>query len=478
MNMSYPTPFIAVPNVINLLISIGYTFLHVSIAMLLPISVRIFFFLQSRRSCNKTVWKLIVVDESNNSPPIDVEADRYGCSNNSFNLLNRCTMKHSQFYVPRPLIKNSNDVIFGLNYDTEKFAISRLGDKTWTRIERSLEFCEEHKEYFEAVESILKSAFLRPSKTSRYRNLPTARPRATSVEVVRWWPVAPQASLVVKRWSANVPLISPQSSLKAHLTPRTKDLPAILTPRTASRQPAVRSEKWFTKKNIHAKPLHESIKPDLLQWMCCTSAIKQFLTMSTSLTPIRDICTSEDTLEVRAKITRKWYSRHLKTDALMLMDIILLDENIYTSPDIKEIASFIKGEPLTKEVQLIRKENEIFDVKAETMTIEEVKHQRSTAKRNFSNDISTKECIVDSSKKVNIKRQCIDNDLEMKKRPRTKCFIDDSQSSAFSIHHLLQAGKQYGKQYHDIYMNSKFSRLSGLRARSIVFAQRHGELFK
>ncbi|KAK9097112.1 hypothetical protein Sjap_022609 [Stephania japonica] len=473
--------------------------------------------------------------------------------------------------------------------------------------------------------------------------------------------------------------------------------------------------------------------------------------MSTSLTPIRDICTTEDTLEVRAKITRKWYSRHLKTDALMSMDIILLDENedhihatipiylvddfehlteskvynisnfkveriymhkvvsheykirftgdtsvqennnnvqisnhkfeiasfeeltkrkdnfvqssdvlgrlvgigalvdqevqakqrkvkkivlriqisrnkelnatfwgqnaietsskfinykssdslvivitsnnvktyrgelslsstnatkIYTSPDIKEIASFVKGEPLTKEVQLIRKENEIFDVKAETMTVKEVKHQRSTAKeyyvickvkitsinssgswhyqtchshyvklekdgskyycskckgfvttphrrfkvhvraednsgsttltlfdsivktiigdddgqrildglsstyeknvipielsqivgrsftfklkltdynlihgnenftvsticdeeneetfhhneRNFSNDISNKECIVDSSKKVNIKRQCIDNDLEMKKRPRTKCFIDD-----------------------------------------------------
>ncbi|KAK9085202.1 hypothetical protein Sjap_025613 [Stephania japonica] len=49
--------------------------------------------------------------------------------------------------------------------------------------------------------------------------------------------------------------------------------------------------------------------------------------MSTSLTPIRGICTTEDTLEVRAKITRKWYSRHLKTDALMSMDIILLDEN-------------------------------------------------------------------------------------------------------------------------------------------------------
>ncbi|KAK9137527.1 hypothetical protein Sjap_008121 [Stephania japonica] len=30
--------------------------------------------------------------------------------------------------------------------------------------ERSLEFCEKHKEYFEAVESILKPAFLRPSK--------------------------------------------------------------------------------------------------------------------------------------------------------------------------------------------------------------------------------------------------------------------------------------------------------------------------
>ncbi|KAK9122845.1 hypothetical protein Sjap_012447 [Stephania japonica] len=49
--------------------------------------------------------------------------------------------------------------------------------------------------------------------------------------------------------------------------------------------------------------------------------------MSTSLTPIRGICTTKDTLEVRAKITRKWYSRHLKTDALMSMDIILLDEN-------------------------------------------------------------------------------------------------------------------------------------------------------
>ncbi|KAK9144582.1 hypothetical protein Sjap_004485 [Stephania japonica] len=53
---------------------------------------------------------------------------------------------------------------------------------------------------------------------------------------------------------------------------------------------------------------------------------------------------------------------------------------IYTNPDIKEIASFIKGEPLTKEVQLIRKENEIFDIKAETMTVEEVKRQRSKAK--------------------------------------------------------------------------------------------------
>ncbi|KAK9124438.1 hypothetical protein Sjap_014040 [Stephania japonica] len=126
--------------------------------------------------------------------------------------------------------------------------------------------------------------------------------------------------------------------------------------------------------------------------------VHKFLTMSTSLTPIRDICTTEDTLEVRAKITKKWYSRHLKTVALI--------------------------EPQTKEVQLIRKENEIFDVKAETMTVKEVKHQRSTAKRNFSNDISTKECIVDSSKKVNIKRQCIDNDLEMKKRQRTKCFIE------------------------------------------------------
>ncbi|KAK9138178.1 hypothetical protein Sjap_008772 [Stephania japonica] len=49
--------------------------------------------------------------------------------------------------------------------------------------------------------------------------------------------------------------------------------------------------------------------------------------MPTSLTPIRDICTTTNTLEVRAKITRKWYSRHLKTDALMSMDIILLDEN-------------------------------------------------------------------------------------------------------------------------------------------------------
>ncbi|KAK9103060.1 hypothetical protein Sjap_020314 [Stephania japonica] len=107
---------------------------------------------------------------------------------------------------------------------------------------------------------------------------------------------------------------------------------------------------------------------------------KPFLTMSTSLTQIRDICITEDTLEVTAKITRKWYSRHLKTDALMSMDIILLDENIYPSSEIKEIASFIKGEPLTKEVQLIRKENEIFDVKAETMTVEEVKRQRSTAK--------------------------------------------------------------------------------------------------
>ncbi|KAK9137942.1 hypothetical protein Sjap_008536 [Stephania japonica] len=193
--------------------------------------------------------------------------------------------------------------------------------------------------------------------------------------------------------------------------------------------------------------------------------------MSTSLTPIRDICTTEDTLEVRAKITRKWYSRHLKTDALMSMDIILLDENddhihatipIYLVDDFEhlteskvynisnfkveriymhkvvsheykirftgdtsvqennnnvqisnhkfEIASFEEltkrkrqftqsSEPMTKEVQLIWKENEIFDVKAETMTVEEVKRQRSMAKRKFSNDISTKECIVDSSKK-------------------------------------------------------------------------------
>ncbi|KAK9145084.1 hypothetical protein Sjap_004987 [Stephania japonica] len=40
----------------------------------------------------------------------------------------------------------------------------------------------------------------------------------------------------------------------------------------------------------------------------------------------------------------------------------------------------ISREPMTKEVQLIRKENEIFDVKAETMIVEEVKRQRSMAK--------------------------------------------------------------------------------------------------
>ncbi|KAK9099798.1 hypothetical protein Scep_023228 [Stephania cephalantha] len=50
---------------------------------------------------------------------------------------------------------------------------------------------------------------------------------------------------------------------------------------------------------------------------------------------------------------------------------------IYTSPDIEEIASFMKGEQLSKEVQLIRGENENFNMKAETMTIEEVKRQRS-----------------------------------------------------------------------------------------------------
>ncbi|KAK9092024.1 hypothetical protein Syun_026935 [Stephania yunnanensis] len=52
---------------------------------------------------------------------------------------------------------------------------------------------------------------------------------------------------------------------------------------------------------------------------------------------------------------------------------------IYTSPDIEEIASFMKGEQLSKEVQLIRGENENFNMKAETMTIEEVKRQRSKA---------------------------------------------------------------------------------------------------
>ncbi|KAK9113360.1 hypothetical protein Syun_020157 [Stephania yunnanensis] len=50
---------------------------------------------------------------------------------------------------------------------------------------------------------------------------------------------------------------------------------------------------------------------------------------------------------------------------------------IYTSPDIEEIASFMKGEQLSKEVQLIRGDNENFNMKAETMTIEEVKRQRS-----------------------------------------------------------------------------------------------------
>ncbi|KAK9132628.1 hypothetical protein Scep_012156 [Stephania cephalantha] len=64
--------------------------------------------------------------------------------------------------------------------------------------------------------------------------------------------------------------------------------------------------------------------------------------MSTSLTPIREICTTEDTLKVRAKITRKWYSTNLNTNALMSMDILLLDENdvhihatipIYLAPD-------------------------------------------------------------------------------------------------------------------------------------------------
>ncbi|KAK9093890.1 hypothetical protein Scep_025359 [Stephania cephalantha] len=56
-----------------------------------------------------------------------------------------------------------------------------------------------------------------------------------------------------------------------------------------------------------------------------------------------NICTTEHTLEVRAKITRKWYSTNLKTDALISMDIILLDEH------------------------------------AKTMTVEEVKRQRSKA---------------------------------------------------------------------------------------------------
>ncbi|KAK9149057.1 hypothetical protein Scep_007814 [Stephania cephalantha] len=41
----------------------------------------------------------------------------------------------------------------------------------------------------------------------------------------------------------------------------------------------------------------------------------------------------------------------------------------------------MKGEQLSKEVQLIRGENENFNMKAETMTIEEVKRQRSKATR-------------------------------------------------------------------------------------------------
>ncbi|KAK9168943.1 hypothetical protein Syun_001083 [Stephania yunnanensis] len=55
--------------------------------------------------------------------------------------------------------------------------------------------------------------------------------------------------------------------------------------------------------------------------------LELFLIMSTSMTPIRDICTTEHALEVIAKITRKWYSTNLKTDALISMDIILLDEH-------------------------------------------------------------------------------------------------------------------------------------------------------
>ncbi|KAK9098642.1 hypothetical protein Syun_025687 [Stephania yunnanensis] len=85
-------------------------------------------------------------------------------------------------------------------------------------------------------------------------------------------------------------------------------------------------------------------------------------------------------------------NKEIEIEKLRLEHIKLVEKNdgeptlsstsatkIYTIPDIEEIASFMKGEQLSKEVQLIRGENENFNMKAETMTIEEVKRQRSKA---------------------------------------------------------------------------------------------------
>ncbi|KAK9162941.1 hypothetical protein Syun_003843 [Stephania yunnanensis] len=138
-------------------------------------------------------------------------------------------------------------------------------------------------------------------------------------------------------------------------------------------------------------------------------------------------------------------------------------------------------EQLSKEVKLIRGENENFNMKAETTTIEEVKRQRSKATTNekivpielyeivgrsftfklkltnynlasgnenftvssicheeygdnfrynegkLSNDISTHKDEVDNNKEVNMKRKSIDNEFGINKRPRKYCYVDDDE---------------------------------------------------
>ncbi|KAK9107506.1 hypothetical protein Syun_023517 [Stephania yunnanensis] len=101
-------------------------------------------------------------------------------------------------------------------------------------------------------------------------------------------------------------------------------------------------------------------------------------------------------------------------------------------------------EPLSKEVQLIRGENENFNMKAETMTVEEVKRQRSKATIEISNNKSPHEILnhvrVDNA--VGTPRSTIKSILKVTSRHATRSYlemVDKSYIGSFDeVNRLIQ----------------------------------------